>query len=175
MAKTPEQKAATKEASLLKKAAHSARNRELCEAEEAAHAAAENTLLAQEYVAAKKAEEESRRLRKTLVDEVEAQIALLRERIEAIHAEHNPQIEKLEGLRRQAAESKCAEKRGLLKEAQSRFPDMQTSDMRWSAAAWVPPEGYVERFAAENTEDLAQKKERREAKAKKTQTQTEVA
>ena len=74
MAKTPEQKAATKEASLLKKAAHSARNRELCEAEEIARSTAESTPLAQEYEAAQKAEEESRGLRKTLVAEVEVQI-----------------------------------------------------------------------------------------------------
>lgn len=168
MAKTPEQKAATKEASLLKKAAHSARNRELCEAEEMARSTAESTPLAQEYEAAQKAEEESRGLRKTLVAEVEVQIALLRERIEAINAEHSPQIERLEALRRQAAESKRAESSRLLEEAQSRFPDMQ-SDMRWSSVPWVPPEGYIEQFAAEHAEDMARKKAQREAKAEKSQ------
>jgi len=169
MAKTPEQNAATKEASLLKKAAHSARNRELCEAEKMARSTAESTPLAQEYEAAQKAEEESRGLRKTLVAEVEVRIALLRERIEAINAEHSPQIERLEALRRQAAESKRAESSRLLEEAQSRFPDMQSSDMRWSSASWVPPEGYIEQFAAEHAEDMARKKAQREAKAEKSQ------
>lgn len=161
---TDEQKTANKEASLLKKAAHGYRHRELAEAEDTARSMAEKTSLAREYEAAQDAEVEARNALSEIRAQIGAQITLLEDQMKAVAAEHSPRIEKLNDLRRQAAEKKYAESRRLLEEAQSGFPDMHLSDARWSSSAWVPPKGYVERFAAEHAGDLAQKKMQREKK-----------
>lgn len=164
---TEDQRVANKEASLVKKAAHSARRRELHEAEEGVRATAEYTPLARECEAATNAEEDARRLRETFVAEVEAQISLLRERINEINVKHVPEIEKLHMLCRQASERNHAERRRLLEEAQSRFPDMASSETRYSSSAWVPPDGYIERFTMENAAYLKKKKAERDAKVKR--------
>lgn len=165
MAKTPEQKVANKDASLLKKAAHSARHREISEAENAAQIKASNTIFAHEYEAAQAVEEETRKLRERLISEIKEQISLLDEQIKEIRVKYDLQIDGLAVLRRLAAEKKFTESRRLLKEAQAGFPDMELSDSRFSSVAWIPPDGYIERFAAEHADELAQKKAKREAKA----------
>jgi len=165
MAKSEVQKAAAKEASLLKRAAHLARQRELRESEEAAFAAANNSTAALEYKTATAAEEAATNLRIELVLAIETQIALLKDQITAIRAEHDPQVDALRQAKRQAADTFYAERRRLVAEAESGFPDLHDASARCSSVAWVPPDGYIAQFAAANAGDLAKKKAKREKKA----------
>ena len=164
---TDEQKAANKEASLLKRAAHVVRKKELDAAEAAAKAMVDGGSLRRACEAANAAASEARDLRKNLVSAIEAQIAALNDRIREIRAEHDPKIERLDELCREAANKAHFEYTQMLHEVRVGFPDMATCDARWFSAKWVPPEGYIERFAEEHAEELAESKAKRETKARK--------
>lgn len=165
MAKSEIQKAANKEASLLKKAAHMARGRELMVSEEAAFAATNNSAAALECRTATASEEAAAKLRNDLVSAIEAQIALLQDKITAIRAEHGPQVEALREAKRQAADKFYAERRRLVGEAEANYPDLHDASARCSSVVWTPPDGYIAKFAAEHAEELARKKVKREKKA----------
>lgn len=165
MAKSDTQKTVNKEASLLKKKAHSARAHELMASEKAAFAAANNSAAALEYRTATATEEAAAKLRNDLVSAIEAQIALLQDKITAIRAEHGPQVEALREAKRQAANKLYAERRRLAAEAEANYPDLHDASARCSSVAWVPPDGYIAKFAAEHAEEFARKKVKREKKA----------
>lgn len=169
MAKKPTdaEKAANKEAALLKRAAHSERARELNNAEKEAVQAANASALAQEYKQAEAVAEAARKQRDDEINAIEVQIALLKDKITALQAEYDPRIDQLWAAKRLAGSNFYAERSKMVEAAKSRFQDLADDGARWSSSCWTPPAGYLEQFAATHAAELAEKKTKREKNAAK--------
>ena len=167
MAKLTEaQKALNKEASILRQSAYHARTKAYHEAESKAEA---EVLLTPENRLAEEAEtatNEAIEARNLAAKEIESQISALNQKLIEVRAHHNTIVDALnEG--RKAAWNKKRELLDSMKEVINKeFPDIAVSGC-WGSGTWIPPDGYIEKFAAENADNIAKKKALREKKQAK--------
>lgn len=158
MALTPEQKQANKEARWIRDSAFRARTLELEKAKQAIDVASLNEAVlkanaAQDEALFKRNEEE--RL-------IQAQIAELQDKLNGVRATYQSMWGKLRDERTAAYDAMREEHKRQEDVIFQSFKDLDDRDIdrfrSVNSANWVPPEGYLERYAAEHAEELAKKR-----------------
>jgi hypothetical protein len=156
MALSQEQKAANKEASLLRQAAYRARCKELEQAKMKI-----NVILLEEAAAKARSEEDAAiKARNDDEDAIREQIALLQANLKKVNESHAPVLDSAKLARNAAYQAMYDERARQTKEIEARFPDL-SRDFYMGSGAWVPPSGYIESFASEHADELSKKKAKR--------------
>lgn len=156
MALSQEQKAANKEASLLRQAAYRARRKEFEQAKMVI-----NVSSLEEAAAKARSEEDAAiKAKNDAEDAIQEQIALLQADLKKVSETHAPVIDSAKLARNAAYQAMYEERARQTKEIEARFTDL-TGNIYMSSGAWVPPSGYIESFASEHADQLSKKKAKR--------------
>lgn len=166
MALNPEQKAANKESSLLRQAAYRARYKEL----EQAKLAIDVSSLEEAAAKARAEEDIALKTRNEAENAIHEQIAALQSKLKSVSELHAPVVDSARIARKEAYELMYNERARQTKEIESQFPDL-SNIVFMGSGSWVPPPGYIEKFASEHAEELAKKKDQRAKKQAKNVTQ----
>lgn len=162
MALSQEQKAANKDASLLRQAAYRARYREFERAKLAI-----NVSSLEEAAGKARSEEDAAIKAKTEAEKaIHDQIALLQSKLKSVRELHGPVLDSARLARNAAYDLMYSERVRQTKEIESQFPDLSNIGLV-GAGSWIPPLGYIESFASEHAEELAKKKDQRAKKQSK--------